>query len=169
MRMIDSPKPEGTDISKNSISMTEYAERPGMDFLKRHIEIARPLYENLCLSDDSFRINFDTREVSIALIPNDNLRTSEHVIHGGVTAALIDACSGALGAVLAGEHMRVFTKTHNIRYIRPIEPNVEMTVRAEMVTDTSGSCEIRTIVMQKGKRVALGLTDLVKLSAEKTK
>lgn len=166
--MKDILKPTRTEIPTNSASMTEYAGRPGMDFLKRHIEIARPLYENLCLTDASFRINFDTREVCIALTPNDNLRTSEKVVHGGVTAALIDACSGALGAVLAGEHMRVFTKTHNIRYIRPIAPNVEMTVTSEIVSDVDGSCEIRTIVKQNGKRVALGLTNLVKLQAEKT-
>lgn len=104
-------------------------------------------------------------EVVTRFTPGEGLEGPPNVFHGGLQATLVDevagwACVGLLGRM-------GFTTSLNVRYIRPVQINVEVEARGRVAARSGNVVAIDVRLKQVGKTALMGTVHYMLPDAEK--
>lgn len=104
-------------------------------------------------------------EVVTRFTPSEGMEGPPNVFHGGLQATLVDevagwACVGLLGRM-------GFTTSLNVRYIRPVQINVEVEARGRVAARNNNVVAVEVRLRQNGKNALMGTVHYMLPDAEK--
>ncbi|KAH8738697.1 hypothetical protein FG386_000488 [Cryptosporidium ryanae] len=120
------------DISEKTISMVNSESK-----------LINTFYKNKCILSNKFYLSknkHDVPELLSVINLGSNIESHPNVVHGGFSATIVDNCLG----VLAHQIFKLpVTKTLNLSYKKPIQPNSTIVVFSKLKYTEDGENFIR--------------------------